>query len=118
MKTDTGWDIYPEGVYHTLMELKRYNLPVYIAESGIADAQDTKRAQFIIDHVRWCHKAIEDGIDLRGYMYWSLLDNFEWALGYDKRFGLVEINYETKERTVRPSAQVYKKICESNMLEL
>ena len=117
-KTDMGWEIYPEGIYHTLVELKRYNLPVYVAESGIADEKDTKRAQFIKDHLRQCYRAIEGGVDLRGYMYWSLLDNFEWALGYDKRFGLVEINYETKERTIRPSAHVYKEICESNVLEL
>ncbi|MFC1731831.1 glycoside hydrolase family 1 protein [candidate division KSB1 bacterium] len=117
-KTDMGWEIYPEGIYHTLVELKRYNLPVYVAESGIADAKDTKRAQFIKDHLKQCHMAIEDGVDLRGYMYWSLLDNFEWALGYSKRFGLVEINYETKERTIRQSAYKYKEICESNMLEL
>ena len=117
-KTDMGWDIYPEGIYYTLLELKRYGLPVYVAESGIADAKDTKRAQFIRDHLQQCYRAIKDGVDLRGYMYWSLLDNFEWALGYDKRFGLVEIDYETKKRTVRPSAQVYKEICETNVLEL
>ncbi|MEX0651842.1 MAG: glycoside hydrolase family 1 protein [Candidatus Paceibacterota bacterium] len=117
-KTDMGWDIYPEGIYHTLMELKRYEVPVYIAESGIADADDSHRAQFIKSHLRWCHKALEDGVDVRGYMYWSLLDNFEWVYGYKKRFGLVGIDYKTKERTVRPSAHVYRKICESNMLEL
>lgn len=117
-KTDFGWDIYPEGIYHTLMELKRYGLPVIIAESGLADAKDGKRAKFITEHVRWCHKAIADGIPLRGYMYWSLLDNFEWAKGYSMRFGLVEIDYRTKKRTIRPSAWIYKKICERNMLEL
>lgn len=117
-KTDMGWDIYPNGIYHTLIELKEYNLPIYIAENGLADAKDTMRTQFIKDHLKWCHKAIEEKVDLRGYMHWSLLDNFEWAKGYSKRFGLVKIDYDTKERTIRASAQVYKKICESNMLEL
>ena len=59
-------------------------------------------------------RAIQSGIDVRGHLYWSLLDNYEWALGFAKRFGLIEVNYETQERTIRPSAYVYKKICEDN----
>lgn len=117
-KTDFGKDIYPEGIYHTLMELLRYKLPVIIAESGLADAQDKYRAEFIREHLRWCHRAITDGVSLRGYMHWSLLDNFEWAKGYAMRFGLVEVDYVTQKRTIRPSARVYKEICEKNMLEL
>ena len=117
-KSDFGWDIYPPGIYGTLLELKRYGKPVIISESGIADARDAYRAEFIKNHLKWCHRAIEEGVDLRGYLYWSLLDNFEWAMGYDMRFGLVAIDYDTKERTVRPSAQVYKKICETNVVQL
>jgi len=60
------------------------------------------------------HRAIADGADVRGHLYWSLLDNYEWALGFAKRFGLVEINYETQERRIRPSAYVYKEICLKN----
>lgn len=115
-KTDMGWDIFPEGIYHTLKELSWYGLPVFIAEAGIADAKDDRRAMYIKDELRYVHKAIEDGVDVRGFLYWSLLDNFEWAQGYDKRFGLVEIDYETKGRKVRDSAYEYKKICEANAL--
>ena len=115
-KTDMGWDIYPEGIYHTLIELKRYEKPVYIAEAGIADAEDKKRGSYIQDLVKYSHRALEDGVDLCGFMYWSLLDNYEWALGYEKRFGLVEIDYKTLKRKIRPSAYVYKKICEQNGL--
>jgi len=117
-KSDMGWDIFPEGIYHVLMELKRYDKPVYITENGIADAKDLKRGKFIQDHLFQIHRAIQKGIDVRGYMYWSLMDNYEWIYGFEKRFGLIEINYTTQERRVRPSAYVYKNICETNSLEL
>lgn len=113
---DMGWEIYPEGIYYTLKELQRYEKPVFVAEAGIADRDDKYRGQYIKDLVYWIHKAIEDGVPVKGYMYWSLLDNFEWALGYKERFGLIEIDYETKERKVRGSAYEYKKICEENAL--
>lgn len=117
-KTDMGWDIVPIGIRDVLLELKRYKKPIFIAENGLADADDSRREKFIVDHLTEVHKAIEDGVDVFGFMYWSLLDNFEWALGYEKRFGLIEINYDSLERIVRPSAYRYKKICEENQLEL
>lgn len=115
-KTDMGWEIYPKGIYNVLMQLKKYRKPIYITENGIADAKDTKRAKFIKDHLHWVHRAIHDGVDARGYFYWSLLDNFEWAHSFGPRFGLVEVNYQTQERHIRPSAYEYKKICENNSL--
>ncbi len=115
-KTDMGWEIYPRGIYQCLVELKQYNKPIYITENGLADATDTKRAKFIKDHLYWVHRAIQDGVNIRGYLYWSLLDNFEWAKGFDPRFGLVEVDYNTMVRTIRPSAYEYKKICEANSL--
>lgn len=117
-KTDMGWDIFPEGIYHTLLGLKKYNKPVFVAEAGIADEQDMYREQYIKDLVFWMHQAISDGVSLKGYMYWSMTDNFEWALGYSKRFGLVEINYETKERHIRESAYALKEIAEANALNI
>lgn len=114
--TDMGWEIFPEGIYHTLKGLKRYNLPVFITENGIADAEDKKRAKFIADHLEWVHRAISEGADIRGYIYWSLLDNFEWTFGFDKRFGLVEMNFDTLEAKIRPSAYEYAKICKNNSL--
>ena len=113
-KTDMGWDSRPEGIYQALMMAKRYQKPIFVAEAGCADEKDTFRAEYITKTVRGIHKAITDGVQVKGYMYWSLLDNYEWAHGFSKRFGLVEINYETQERTIRPSAYVYKKICEQN----
>lgn len=71
-------------------------------------------ADYIRKTVEGIHRAIQDGVDVRGFMYWSLLDNYEWAHGFEKRFGLVEIDYATLKRTIRPSAQVYKEICINN----
>jgi beta-glucosidase len=116
-KTDMDWDIYPEGIYDSLMMLKRYNLPMFVAESGLADAKDDRRADYITRQVQAVWQAIQDGADVRGHFYWSLLDNYEWALGFEKRFGLVEIDYATLERKIRPSAQVYKQICITNAVE-
>lgn len=114
--SDMGWEIYPEGIYHILMGLKKYNLPIYITENGIADAKDKRKAKFIADHLKWTHKAISEGADIRGYMYWSLLDNFEWDSGFAKRFGLIEINYEKMETKIRGSAREYAEVCEKNSL--
>ncbi|MFA7315920.1 MAG: glycoside hydrolase family 1 protein [Candidatus Paceibacterota bacterium] len=112
--SDMGWEIYPKGIYDLLIDLKKYNVPLYITENGIADERDDRRGDFISQHIEWVHKAIEDGANVKGYYYWSLLDNFEWAFGFSKRFGLIEINYDTMERNIRPSALVYKFICEHN----
>jgi beta-glucosidase/6-phospho-beta-glucosidase/beta-galactosidase len=116
-KTDMDWDIYPEGIEAALMMLARYKKPLFVSESGLADAADRYRADYILRQVEATWRAIQRGADVRGHMYWSLLDNYEWALGFEKRFGLVEIDYTTLERTVRPSAYVYKKICEQNGIQ-
>lgn len=113
-QSDMGWNLFAEGLYHILMELSVYNVPVYVTEVGIADEKDSYRAQYIEDLVYWTHKAIENGVDVRGFMYWSLLDNYEWAYGYEKKFGLVSYDVKTKERSIRPSAYKYKEICENN----
>jgi beta-glucosidase/6-phospho-beta-glucosidase/beta-galactosidase len=113
-----GWDIFPEGIYHVLLELKRFKKPVFIAEAGIADKDDIYRGQYIKDLVYWTHRAILDDVPVKGFLYWSLTDNFEWAKGYDQRFGLIEIDYNTKKRTVRDSAYIYKEICENNSLTI
>ncbi|MBI4991598.1 MAG: family 1 glycosylhydrolase [Candidatus Harrisonbacteria bacterium] len=106
--SDLGWGIYPEGLYQVLGVLKKYNKPIYVTENGIADAKDEKRAQFIKDHIDWMKKAMAEGVDVRGYFYWSLLDNFEWEKGFGPRFGLIEVDYKTMRRKIRGSAYLYK----------
>ena len=114
---DLGWDMYPRGIYPLLMRASKYGKPIYITESGLADKDDGKREEYIKQNLYWIHKAIQDGALIKGYFHWSLLDNFEWDKGFWPRFGLVEVNYETFERTIRPSAQEYAKICQTNTLE-
>jgi len=115
-KTDMDWDVYPEGIYGALKLLSRYSKPLYVTEAGVADAKDVLRADYMTRQVAGVRRALNEGIDVRSHMYWSLLDNYEWALGFEKRFGLIEVNFETLERKIRPSALVYKKICETNGL--
>ena len=110
-RTDFGWEIYPEGLRHVLNRVGRYGKPVVVTENGIADADDDQRAAYIVAHVRQMLLAIDDGVDLRGYMHWTLLDNFEWAEGFEQRFGLA-----TRDRQLRPSAHVYEKIGRANGL--
>jgi len=118
VESDMGWEFYPEGVYCRLLDLKRFNRPIFITENGWPFVSDSFQLKVIKDNLFWINKAIHDGADVRGYLYWSLLDNFEWHLGYSKRFGLVEIDYKTLERRIRPSALEYSRICKTNSLEM
>ncbi|MEA1963086.1 MAG: glycoside hydrolase family 1 protein [Patescibacteria group bacterium] len=116
--TDMGWEIYPEGIHHILKCLNRFKKPIIILENGLADASDDKRAEFIKKHLYFVYKAIEEGVNVKGYFYWSLLDNFEWDKGYAPKFGLFAVDRKTFERKARPSAEVYRDICKMNMVKL
>lgn len=108
--SDTDWEIYQEGLYHILKRFSKMDKPIFITENGIADARDIYRADFIRDGLHWIKQAMRKGADIRGYFYWSLLDNFEWEKGFWPRFGLIEINYKNMKRKIRPSAMVYRDI--------
>jgi beta-glucosidase len=109
--SDLGWEVYPEGLGELVRRWARQSgLPVYVTENGIADADDTRRASFVTRHLAELARAIADGVDVRGYFHWSLLDNFEWADGYGPRFGLAEVDYTTQRRRLRDSAHVYARI--------
>lgn len=118
--TDFDWDIYPPGIRSVLNWIyEKYRFPLYILENGIADSSDSKRKEYIKEHIKELWNAINiDKIPVKGYYHWSLIDNFEWAKGYGMRFGLFEVDYQNKKRKIRPSAYVYKEICESNGLKL
>lgn len=116
--SDLKWGIRPKGIYSVLKDLKKYNKPIYITENGLADAQDKKREKFIINHLKYIHKAIKDKVDVKGYFHWSLLDNFEWDKGFDPRFGLIKIDYKTFKRIPRPSSKTYAKICKNNTINI
>jgi beta-glucosidase len=125
--TDMGWPITPDGFTEMLVRLKdEYpNLPpVYITENGCAyddpvidgRCADPRRIQYLDAHLRALRDAIDEGVDVRGYYQWSLFDNFEWARGYDKRFGIVHVDFDTMERTPRDSALWYRKVIKANGL--
>lgn len=103
--SDLGWELYPEGIYHVLKGLQKYRKPIFITEHGLADAGDKLREWYMVESLKSAQQAIQEGVDLRGYFHWSLLDNFEWDKGFWPRFGLVEVDFETQERTIRESAR-------------
>lgn len=113
-KTAMGWDVYPRGLYELLMQLhERYQLPpLLITENGAAfddqeqngEVDDQERMSYLQTHFDACEQAIRDGVNVVGYFVWSLLDNFEWAEGYTKRFGIVYVDYNTQKRIKKTSA--------------
>lgn len=116
--SDMGWWINPGGLGKILKKLGKYQLPIYITENGLADSWDKLREHFLRDMILACGMAINnEGVDLRGYFHWSLIDNYEWHLGFAPRFGLVEIDREDNlKRKPRPSFDYYAKICRENKI--
>ena len=132
-----SWEVYPDGLYYLLtcdLSPYRYNSkgkerPIIVTENGYASLfsaeltegdwslHDHKRVNYLISHLMAVHRAIEEGANVKGYLHWSLLDNFEWAEGLRARFGLVRVAYPTQERTLRRSAQVYAEIARTNAVD-
>jgi beta-glucosidase len=105
--SDGGYgEVYPEGLYQLLKRLAAYGKPIYVTENGLPDEDDDQRPRFILTHLAALHRAIEEGVPVKGYFHWSLVDNFEWAEGWTLRFGLIALDVETQERTVRRSGQL------------
>jgi beta-glucosidase len=118
-RTQMGWEVYPEGLEHLLCEFKaKYDRlpPIYITENGMAsddvvvngEVDDAQRQRFMKSHFAAVSRAIDAGVDVRGYFAWSLMDNFEWAFGYERRFGIVHVDYPTQVRTLKRSAQAFQ----------
>jgi beta-glucosidase len=119
------WEVYPEGLYDILGRVHfDYNFPaIYITENGAAyldtvgadgSVDDPLRIAYIKNHLASVSRAISAGIPVRGYFAWSLMDNFEWAFGYSKRFGLIYVDYETQDRILKNSAHWYQRVIEAN----
>jgi beta-glucosidase len=115
-KNGMGWEIYPEGLYQILHRLKKYKLKIFITENGTYEEDDHLRWEFILDHLKQLEKAIDSGIPIIGYLYWSLMDNFEWEYGFQPRFGLIGVNYKTFSRNIRDSAFKFAEVCRLNKL--
>ena len=125
--TFMGWPVQPDGLYDLLMEFKNLygNIPTYIAENGAAyddvvspDGQvhDADRVRFFKEHLEQVHRALRDGANVKGYLAWSLLDNFEWAFGLSKRFGIVRVDYDTQKRTPKDSYKYLSQVMKANAL--
>jgi beta-glucosidase len=126
-RTEMGWEIDPDGLYDFLTRVSADypGVPLYVTENGAAFAddkgadgeiRDPARVEYLDAHLRAAQRAIADGVDLRGYFVWSLMDNFEWSFGYSKRFGLIHVDYETLERTPKDSARWYAQVTRANAL--
>jgi beta-glucosidase len=117
--TQMGWEIYPDGLHHFLTRLARDYVgqtPLYVTENGMAWAETgengalshPERVAYASDHIQATHRAIADGANVKGFFYWSLLDNYEWAFGYEKRFGIIHVDFDTLERTPKASYHALK----------
>ena len=113
--SSTGWAIDAGALRRALIDLwHEFGLPILITENGVADDDDELRPSFLRDHLGAVVDAIDAGVDVRGYMYWTAWDNFEWAEGYTKRFGLFSVDRATQERIAKPSAAVFAEICRTH----
>ena len=125
MQTETHWEVFPEALSKVLLWVtERYGkIPIYITENGAAfydpphaidgKIEDPLRVEYLRQHLRAAHDAMTQGVDLRGYFAWSLLDNYEWSLGYSKRFGIVHVDYSTQQRTIKASGRYYSSVIAS-----
>lgn len=110
--TDMPYAVYPRGFYEALVDCSSLGKPIYVTENGIADERDDRREGFIRGYLEALSDAMKKGVDVRGYFYWSLLDNFEWAEGWKMRFGLYSFDPITKKRTLKKGSQIYRQIIE------
>ncbi|WP_273834100.1 GH1 family beta-glucosidase [Guptibacillus sedimenti] len=127
-KTDIDWPIYADGFYNVLCDLHETygDVPIYITENGacynheVEDGRvhDQERVDYLKQHLTSLHRAIESGVPIKGYIVWSLLDNFEWAFGYEKRFGIIHVNYRTFERTPKDSYYWYRQTITNGWFEV
>ncbi|HYF94721.1 MAG TPA: GH1 family beta-glucosidase [Symbiobacteriaceae bacterium] len=125
--TTMKWEVYPQGLYDVLTRMKQDwgDIPLYITENGAAyndavseagEVADPKRVEYYRGHLAACHKAISDGVNLKGYFAWSFLDNFEWSLGYTQKFGIVHVDTKTQKRTPKQSARFLQDVARTNRL--
>lgn len=124
--TEMGWEVYPAGLFEILERVASDygNIPLYVTENGMAAAdkieldgqiEDEDRLSYLKSHLVMCKKAIDAGINLKGFYYWSLMDNFEWTSGYSKRFGLIRVDYSTQERTIKKSGKWYSQLIKNQL---
>jgi beta-glucosidase len=118
-RTEMGYEFWPEALEATIREAAAVaHLPIIVTENGLGTTDDSRRVEYIRRAVRGVANCLKDGIDVRGYTYWSALDNFEWTQGYRPTFGLIAVDRATQQRTVKPSARLLGEIARGNALEV
>ena len=115
-RTDFRYPMYAEGLRRAFEMVAPLNIPIIVTENGVADDDDDMRPEHIRRHLQITSEAIADGFDIRGFYHWSLMDNFEWAEGYEQCFGLYHVNFETQERTLRTSGELYASIAKAHRM--
>ncbi len=114
--TDLGWEIYPHGLERVLFYASKLKVPIYITENGIATHDSQKKIKFLKKHIDTMEKCLQKGLDIRGYFYWSLIDNYEWLQGLDARFGLYKVDFKTLERKPTSAASYYSYLIKNKSL--
>jgi beta-glucosidase/6-phospho-beta-glucosidase/beta-galactosidase len=116
--SDTGWEVYPAGLRLILEKFSTFGLPLLITENGVATEDENLRREFIVRHLRSLAEALAKGVHVIGYLYWTLMDNFEWTMGTKARFGLAAVDFHTQQRSPRPCVEVFERVCRENRLYL
>jgi beta-glucosidase len=114
--SDLGWEIFPDGLRQQLVRFARYGVPVMVTENGLATTDEQLRLEFLRSHLRSLAEAVADGVPVAGYLYWSLMDNYEWSSGTVPRFGLAATDFATQKRSPRPAAHYFAEVCKANAL--
>jgi len=114
--SDLGWEIYPRGLFAVLHRFAALGVPLLVSENGLATRDEVLRSRFLVDHLRAVAEALRCGIPVFGYLWWSLIDNYEWAEGFAPRFGLFAVDYRTQKRHPRPAAHLFARICRHRRL--
>ena len=124
------WEIYPEGIYELLTRIQKDYQPkcdLMITENGVpvpdgldfdGRVRDERRIRYLKNHIAQVHRAMADGVPVKGYFHWSLMDNFEWSLGFGQRFGLVYVDFNTQERTIKDSGHWFSRLIQEHGFEV
>ena len=112
--SDIGWEIYPRGLKMVLEKFSRFGVPLFVTENGVATNDEVVRRDFVLQHLDSLSEALATGLNVIGYLYWSLLDNYEWAMGTAAHFGLAAVDFKTHERRPRPCAEDFGRVCRKN----
>jgi beta-glucosidase len=113
-----GWEYYPDALEQSIRYVHtKTNLPILVTENGLATGDDSRRIEWIAHTVKGLKKCLEDGLDVRGYLYWSAMDNFEWEAGYSPRFGIIAVDRDTQKRTIKESAKFLGNIAKTNAID-